>query len=197
MTPESVGLLKNQMVLGKHSGKHALEDRLRELGFAVDAAVLEGIFVEFKALADKKKSVSDRDIEALARGASVSVPETWKLVHWAVDSGSALGATGTIQLQYKDGSFHKQAALGDGPINAAFTVINRIIAKEPSLEAYELGAVTEGEDAQGETSVKIALNGRYWNGRGVSVDIVESSIKAYIAAINAMEWELETLKSNG
>ena len=190
MPPESIGLPKNQMVLGKHSGKHALADRLKELGFTVDNADLESIFAEFKAIADKKKIVSDRDIEALAQGVSFQMPETWKLVHWAVDSGSALGATGTIQLQHKDGSLHKKAALGNGPIDAAFTVIDQIIGKEPKLDSYDLGAITEGEDAQGETSVKISLGDRHWNGRGVSVDIVESSIKAYIAAINAMEAEL-------
>jgi 2-isopropylmalate synthase len=190
MTPQSIGIPGNQMVLGKHSGKHALEERLRELGIAVDAAALENIFAEFKALADKKKVVRDRDIEALARGAYTSVAETWKLVHWAVDSGSALGATATIALQHKDGAFHKKAAMGAGPIDAAFSVINQIIGKTPELESYDLGAITAGEDAQGETSVKISLNGRAWNGRGVSVDIVESSIKAYLAAINAMEWEL-------
>jgi 2-isopropylmalate synthase len=191
MTPESIGLQKNQMVLGKHSGKHALEDRLKELGITVTAQDLERIFTEFKILADKKKSVSDRDIEALARGIAASVPETWKLLHWVVDSSSALGATGAIQLQHKDGSFHKQAALASGPIDVAFKVIDKIIGKDISLESFEIGAITEGEDALGETCVKIKHGERTWNGHGISIDIVESAIMAYIAAINAMEWELD------
>jgi 2-isopropylmalate synthase len=193
MTPESVGISKNQMVLGKHSGRHAFEDRLRELGLGVDAQTLETVFAEFKNLADKKKVVSDRDIEALVMGAAASVPETWKLDHWAVNTGSALGASGTIRLQHRDGTFQKLVSMGDGPIDSIFKAINRIIGKEPELELYELGAITGGSASQGETMVKITLGGRHWNGRGVSTDVVESSIKAYISAINAMEWEL----SNG
>jgi 2-isopropylmalate synthase len=190
MTPESVGISKNQMVLGKHSGRHAFEDRLKTLGLSVDAQTLERIFAEFKDLADKKKVVSDRDIEALVMDTTASVPETWKLDHWAVNTGSALGATGTIRLQHKDGQYHKLVSMGDGPIDSIFKAINRIIGKEPELELYEIGAITGGSASQGETMVKIAWDDRRWNGRGISTDVVESSIKAYIAAINAMEWEL-------
>jgi 2-isopropylmalate synthase len=190
MTPESVGISTNQMVLGKHSGRHAFEDRLKTLGLGVDAKALEAVFAEFKALADKKKVVSDRDIEALVMGAAASVPETWRLDHWAVNTGSALGASGTIRLQHKDGTYQKLVSMGDGPIDSIFKAINQIIGRDPELELYELGAITGGSASQGETMVKISLNGRRWNGRGVSTDVVESSIKAYIAAINAMEWEL-------
>jgi 2-isopropylmalate synthase len=191
MTPESVGISQNQMVLGKHSGRHAFEDRLKTLGLTVDAPALEIIFAEFKALADKKKVVSDRDIEALVMGTASSAPETWKLDHWAVNTGSALGATGAIRLQHKNGDFHKLVSMGDGPIDSIFKAINQIIGKEPELELYELGAITGGSASQGETIVKIAWDDRRWNGRGVSTDVVESSIKAYISAINAMEWELQ------
>ena len=191
MTPESIGIPRNRMVLGKHSGKHAFEDRLKDLGFTVDAEAIEKIFAEFKVLADKKKVVSDRDIEALVMGVAVSAPETWKLDHWAVNTGSALGASGTVRLVNKNGEAKKEVSMGDGPIEAMFNAINRIIGKEPELEQYEIGATTEGSSSQGETMVRIAWEGRRWNGRGVSTDIVESSIKAYVAAINAMEWELE------
>jgi 2-isopropylmalate synthase len=189
MTPESVGISKNQMVLGKHSGRHAFEDRLKILGFTVDAEQLEKVFGEFKLLADKKKVVNDRDIEALVMGFAAAAPETWKLDHWAVNTGSALGASGTIRLQHKDGRFQKQVSLGDGPIDSIFKSINRIIGKEPELELYELGAITGGSSSQGETMIKIAWDDRRYNGRGVSTDIIESSIKAYLAAINAMEWD--------
>ncbi|MDR3247500.1 MAG: 2-isopropylmalate synthase [Treponema sp.] len=190
MTPQSVGISRNQMVLGKHSGRHAFEERLKDLGFTVDAETLETIFAQFKDLADKKKVVSDRDIEALAMGFSSTVPETWRLDHWAVNTGSALGASGTIRLTHKDGQFYKVIALGDGPIDSIFKAINQIIGKEPDLDLYEIGAITGGSTSQGETMVKISLDGRHWNGRGVSTDVIESSIKAYLAAINAMEWEL-------
>ncbi|WP_010257985.1 2-isopropylmalate synthase [Treponema primitia] len=190
MTPESIGIPKNRMVLGKHSGRHAFEDRLNDLGYTVNAETLESVFAEFKVLADKKKVVSDRDIEALVMGVSAAVPETYKLDHWAINTGSALGATAIIKLLHTCGEAHKQVAVGDGPVDAIFTAINEIVGKRPELELYEIGAITGGSTSQGETMVKIAWEGRHWNGRGVSTDVLESSIKAYLSAINAMEWDL-------
>ncbi|MDR1211859.1 MAG: 2-isopropylmalate synthase [Spirochaetaceae bacterium] len=190
MTPEAVGISKNQMVLGKHSGRHAFEERLKELGFTVDTRTLETIFAQFKDLADKKKVVSDRDIEALVMDTTVQAPETWHLEHWAVNTGSALGASGTVRLQHKDGSIQKEVSMGDGPIDSIFKAINNIVGREPELDLYELGAITGGSSSQGETMVKISQDGRHWNGRGVSTDVIESSIKAYLSAINAMEWDL-------
>ena len=190
MDPRSIGIPVSRMVLGKHSGKHALESRLNELGFRLDSDALETIFSEFKILADKKKLVEDRDLEALAMGVSARAPETWKLDHWAVNTGSALGASGTVRLMHRDGILRKEISMGDGPVDCIFKAINKIIKKEPLLELYEIGAVSGGSSSQGETVVKISWDGRRWNGRGVSTDIVESSIKAYISAINAMEFEL-------
>jgi 2-isopropylmalate synthase len=190
MTPESVGIPRNRMVLGKHSGRHAFEERLKDLGFQVSPETVEELFAQFKALADKKKVVSDRDIEAMVTGAILNIPETYKLDRWVVNSGSAMSATSTVRLQTKDGAYLEQVAVGDGPIEAAFKAINAIIGKQLDLENFEVGAVTSGEDAQGEATVKIGYEGRHWNGRGISTDVVEASIKAYIAAINNMEWEL-------
>ena len=190
MTPESVGISKNLMVMGKHSGRHAFEERLKQLGLNVDGETLEKIFAEFKLLADKKKTVNDRDIEALVTVSIPAVPETWILDHWAVNTGSALGASGTIRLRNRDGTFQKIVCLGDGPVDSIYKAINRIIGKEPELELYEIGAITGGSASQGETTVKIVWDDRRYNGRGISTDVIESSIKAYLAAINAMEWEL-------
>jgi 2-isopropylmalate synthase len=195
MTPQSIGIPQNRMVLGKHSGRHAFEDRLKDLGLTVNEGTLEAVFAEFKALADKKKLVSDRDIEALVMGTSASTPETWKLDHWAVNTGSALGASGTIRLLHKNGESKKLVTLGNGPIDAIFLAINHIVGKAPELELYEIGAITDGSSSQAETMVKIAWDKRHYNGRGVSTDVVESSIKAYLAAINAMEWELHGSQS--
>jgi 2-isopropylmalate synthase len=195
MTPESIGIPENRMVLGKHSGRHAFEERLKDLGLTVDDKTLEKIFAEFKELADKKKVVSDRDIEALVMDVAVSVPETWKLDHWAVNTGSALGALGVVSLREQNDHPNKLVCLGDGPIDAIFKAVNQIVGKEPILELYELGAITDGSSSQGETMVKIGLDGRHWNGRGVSTDVVESSLKAYLSAVNAMEWDLR--KANG
>jgi len=190
MTPQSIGIPQNRMVLGKHSGRHAFEERLKDLGLSVNAEAFEKIFADFKDLADKKKVVSDRDIEALVMDRAVSVPETWKLDHWAVNTGSALGAAGVIRLQHKDGEYKKLVCLGDGPIDSIFKAINQIVGQEPELELYEIGAVTGGSSSQGEAMVKIAMDGRRWNGRGVSTDVIEASIMAYLSAINAMEWDL-------
>jgi len=190
MKPESIGFPKDRMVLGKHSGSHAFEERLKDLGLTVDSAAFEKIFADFKNLADKKKTVSDRDIEALVMDNAVSVPETWTLDHWAVNTGSALGASGVIRLKHKDGRLEKEVCMGDGPIDSIFKAINQIAGKEPELDLYELGSITGGSSSQGKTMVKISLNGRRWNGRGVSTDVIESSIKAYLSAINAMEHEL-------
>jgi len=190
MTPQSIGIPQNRMVLGKHSGRHAFEERLKDLGLSVTPETLEKVFADFKDLADKKKVVSDRDIEALVMDRAVSVPETWKLDHWAVNTGSALGAAGVIRLQHKDGEYKKLVCLGDGPIDSIFKAINEIVGQEPELELYEIGAVTGGSSSQGEAMVKIAMDGRRWNGRGVSTDVIEASIMAYLSAINAMEWDL-------
>ena len=192
MKPESVGFRDNAMVLGKHSGRHAFKQRLRDLGMRdkLDGEAFMKLFMEFKSLADKKKNVNDRDIEALVMENTASIPETWKLDHWAVNTGSALGASGTVRLIGKDSISRKETAMGDGPIDAIFKAVNIIIGKEPELTLYELGAITDGSASQGKTMVRISWGGRRWNGRGVSTDVVESSIKAYISAINNMEWEL-------
>jgi len=190
MTPQSVGFPSNRMVLGKHSGRHAFEDRLKDMGFEPETLAVDDLFGKFKVLADKKKTVSDRDIEALVVGFGKTVPDTYTLDRWVVNSGSTLSSTCTIRLKDKEGEFHEQVAVGDGPIDAAFTAIDRIIGKDLDLESFELGAVTGGEDAQGEAIVKISHDGLQWNGRGLSTDVIEASILAYIAAINSMEWEL-------
>ncbi len=197
MTPESVGLTANKMVLGKHSGRHAFDDRLRELGFNPEAEGAAEAFAQFKILADKKKVVSDRDIEALVRGALSSAPETWRLDRFVVNSGSSLSATSTIRLIHKSGEVIEKVSVGDGPIDAAFKAIDAVIGEDLTLEDFSLSSVTGGQDAQGEATVKIAWDGRRWNGHGLSTDIIEASIKAYVAAINAMEWELESSGDGG
>ena len=196
MTPESVGFPSNRMVLGKHSGRHAFEDRLKDLGFEAATLAVDEIFGRFKVLADKKKTVSDRDIEALVVGSSRTVPDTWILDRWVINSGSTLSSTCTIKLKHKGGELREEVAVGDGPIDAAFTAIDRIIGKDLDLDSFELGAVTGGEDAQGEATVKVSMDGQQWNGRGLSTDIVEASILAYIAAINSMEWELSAVQGH-
>jgi 2-isopropylmalate synthase len=195
MTPESIGLPHNKMVLGKHSGRHAFEERLSYLGYKIDEARITGLFDEFKILADKKKTVSDRDIEALVMGSASGVPETFKLDRFVVNSGSSITATSVVRLVLKDGTRVEKVAIGDGPVDASLNAVDKIIGgAEIRLEDFSLqivDAIDTGADAQGESHVRISREGRTWNGSGVSTDIVESVIKAYLGAVNAMSFELE------
>lgn len=197
MTPESVGIPKNSMVLGKHSGKHAFEARLKELGYSLQPSDIESIFAKFKELADRKKTVSDRDIEALVRGASAIIPEKFRLASFVVNSGTQITATATIRLALQGDGTVEQVAAGDGPVDAAYKAIDAIVQRKLELADYRLSSVTSGEDAQGEAMVKVRCEGKTWNGIGVSTDVLEASIKAYLSAINAMEWELESFKQGG
>ncbi|MCI7125311.1 MAG: 2-isopropylmalate synthase [Agathobaculum sp.] len=185
MTPESVGIPKNAIVLGKHSGRHAFEDRLRELGYTLDKEKLDKLFDKFKVLADKKKVIKDRDLEALIGAVPVSGAERYTLDRFVINSGNSITATAVIRVKKGDEVFERVAA-SDGPINAAFRAINKIVGKDIILEDYTLRSMTDGEDAQAEAIVKICLEGddEVVTGRGVSVDIIEASIKAYINGIN-------------
>jgi len=185
MTPESVGLPRSRMVLGKHSGRHAFDERLAELGLALGPEDAARVFEEFKALADKKKSVGDRDIEALARGSASGLPEAFRLERFVINSGSSIASTSAICLALGDGSRAERVSVGDGPIDASFKAIDAAVGKGLVLEDFSLESVTGGKDAQGEARVRIAVGSRRFNGRGLSTDIVEASIRAYLAAINA------------
>lgn len=184
MTPESVGIPKNAIVLGKHSGRHAFEDRLRELGYTLDKEKLDKAFEKFKALADKKKVIKDRDLEALIGAVPVSGAERYTLVNFVINSGNAITSTAVIKVKKGDETFERVAA-SDGPINAAYRAINKIVGRDIELDDYSLKSMTDGEDAQAEAIVKITMDGgELVTGRGVSTDIVEASIKAYINGIN-------------
>jgi 2-isopropylmalate synthase len=199
MTPESIGLPHNKMVLGKHSGRHAFEERLSYLGHKVGEDKLNALFEDFKVLADKKKTVSDRDIDAMVSGSSVGIPESFKLDRFVINSGSSITSTSIVRLVTKDGSRVEKVAIGDGPVDASLNAVDKIIGgAEIKLEDFSLAivdATDTGADAQGESHVRIAREGRTWRGSGVSTDIVESVIKAYLNAVNAMTYELDQEKT--
>ena len=193
MTPASIGLAENKMVLGKHSGRHAFEDRLLSLGFELSKEELDKAFEQFKLLADKKKVVSDLDIAALVQPKAFDIPETYKLKRFVINSGNTITATATVRLETAE--FPKEAvATGDGPIDAAFKAIDEIVGIEFRLDAFTINALSEGKDAQGEVIVKISKNGHLYTGRGLSTDIIEASVKAYLNAINKMLDELRFQK---
>ena len=186
MSPESVGLSKNQMVLGKHSGRHAFEDRLQALGINVQKEKLDDLFQRFKALADRKKVVTDQDIGALAIGDQTAAGEqAYTLESFVVNSGSAIDATATIGLRH-GGEVKKVSMIGAGQIEAAFSGINALIGFTPTLSDYSLHSVTGGEDAQGDVTVRLTFGGKTVTGRGLSIDVVEASIRAYVNGVNKL-----------
>ncbi|MDQ2085150.1 2-isopropylmalate synthase [Herbivorax sp. ANBcel31] len=184
MTPESIGLSKNRMVLGKLSGRHAFEERLKELGYTtLTTEEIQKAFVMFKDLADKKKVVLDKDIEALVEEKVSEVVEIYELDSFQITSGNKSVSTATISLK-KNEEILTEAATGDGPVNAAFNAMERVVGVIFTLEDYSLAAVTEGKDALGEVTVRVAKDDEIFIGRGVSVDVIEASVKAYLNAIN-------------
>ncbi len=188
MTPESIGLHENRMVLGKHSGHHAFSERIKSLGYQVDDQILAEMFVQFKNLADKKKVVEDKDLEALMESKASSVPETFSLNRFVINSGNTISSTASLRILKGDEQI-EDVATGDGPVDASFMAIERIVGVSFSLDEYVIHAVTGGKDAQGEVSVKIELEGKVYKGRGVSTDVVEASILAYLAAVNRYFYE--------
>lgn len=185
MTPESVGIPQNAMVLGKHSGRHAFEDRLISLGYNLSKEEIDEAFKKFKVLADKKKNIKDRDLEALIGIATVTDIARYTLNSFVINSGNTISSTAVIKLNKSGGKKLERVSIGDGPVNAAYKAINKIVNKEVVLHDYSLRALTDGEDAQAEAVVKITIDGSdQVTGRGVSTDIIEASIKAYVNGIN-------------
>lgn len=185
MTPESIGLPRNKMVLGKHSGRHAFESRLQELGFHLEEARVVDLFAKFKALADRKKTVSDADIEALAHDVQTMVAERVKLDRFNVTASNAITPVSTIRLN-RDGKLVEQVAASDGPINASFKAINQLLGVKARLETFQLSAITGGRDAQCEATVRVRDGARVYHGRSISTDVIEASILAYLQALNVL-----------
>lgn len=183
MKPESIGLKENKIVLGKHSGRHAFEKRLNELGYNLGKEDLDKIFGLFKNLADKKKVVSDRDIEALVQNKYIDFPEAYQLERFIIHCGNTIPATASIKM-VRNNKSREDAATGDGPMDAAFKAIEKIVGTSFKLEDYFVHSVTGGKDAQGEVVVRIRKDNRVVVGRGLSTDIVEAGIRAYVNAVN-------------
>ncbi len=183
MTPESIGLKHNDMVMGKHSGRHAFEEKLREMGYELEKEALNDVFTKFKDLADKKKHVLTEDIEAILIDKMFRVEEVFKLSSFQISSGNNLISTATMKLK-KNGDTIVEAATGDGPVDAALKAIERCMNFTMTLEDYKIKAVTGGKDAMGEVNVRVIKDGRHFVGHGVSTDIIEASIIAYLNAGN-------------
>jgi 2-isopropylmalate synthase len=187
MRPEDVGLPRTELVLGKHSGRHALRQRVQELGYHLDEAQLQKVFDDFKVLADRKKVVYDADIEALAESQihkGGPQAQMWALETFTTNAGTGTIPMAAVCLWRQDGTIVREAAMGDGPIDAVFTCIERITGIEVKLHDYRVRSLTTGEDAQGEALVEVEYQGKMLRGRGVSTDIVEASAQAFLQVIN-------------
>lgn len=192
MTPESVGLDKNKLVLGKHSGRHAFRDKLEQLGYKLTNEELDEAFKKFKDLADKKKDVYDKDIEALVSRQRIDVPKTYELHNYVINTGNVITPTATVSIK-KDKMIKEEVATGDGPIYASFKAIEKILGRDYELDDFSINSITEGEDALGDVMVRLNDNGEKFVGRGMSTDIIEASITAYINAINKMIYEKQNI----
>jgi len=187
LRPEDVGLSRSHLVLGKHSGRHAFRERVEALGFELDEAEFNRVFEEFKALADKKKELFDGDIEALVLRAEGSAAGPWQLIELSTETRSGGVARATVQLRHSDGRAASRTANGDGPVDAAFKAIEGATGITVALRKFEVQAVSEGEDAQGEARVYVEYNRRSYRGASVSTNIVESGTRAFLEVINRIE----------
>jgi 2-isopropylmalate synthase len=194
MRPEDVGIPKTELVLGKHSGKHALRDRITSMGYHLTDDQLQRVFDSFKALADRKKTVYDADIEALAEAEIHSGPSLWALEAMTCNSGSGTLPSAAVCLWHREGRICKDAAVGDGPIDAIFKTMERITGIEVTLKDYRVRSVTVGEDALGEAHLEAEFHGKSVTGRAVSTDIIEASAQAFLQVINriALRQEVES-----
>ncbi len=184
MRPDDVGLNRSNLVLGKHSGRHAFRERVKELGFDLDEFETNRAFQEFKKLADKKKDVYDGDIETIIMSADSATSGPWTLKSLEVQTHTDQPATAAITLIGEDGKEKCDSAHGDGPIAAAFQALEHATGVELVLRNFELHSVSIGEDAQGEVTVTVDYDGESYRGRGNSVDIVEAGCRATLEVMN-------------
>ena len=184
MRPEDVGLSRSNLVLGKHSGRHAFRERVEQLGFPLDDVELNRCFEEFKELADRKKELYDQDIEAIIMNAGVGKAGPWAIEELHITAGTGTIAAAALRISHTDGRELRQAAEGDGPVAAAFRALEQATGVNLVLKNFEVHGVTVGDDAQGEVTVTVEYNDQSYRGHAVSTDIVESAAFAYLEVIN-------------
>src|SRR5579863_4334039 len=187
LRPEDVGLSRSHLVLGKHSGRHAFRERVAALGFELEDAELNRVFEEFKALADRKKELFDGDIEALVLRAEGAAAGPWSLSELTTETRSGWHARALVQLRHADGRSIERTANGDGPVDAAFKAIEAATGIAVVLRKFEVQAVSEGEDAQGEAILYVDTDGRSYRGSSISTNIIEAAGRALLEVINRIE----------
>ncbi|NWF92534.1 MAG: 2-isopropylmalate synthase [Syntrophaceae bacterium] len=192
MTPESVGIPKSSLVLGKLSGRHAFRERLKDLGYRLSEKDFELAFARFKQLADKKREIYDEDIESIVVEEILRMPKRFKLVYLNVIAGNVTVPTATVQMEV-DGKLMQEAGFGDGPVDATFKTIKKITRTKSKLLQFAINAITSGTEAQGEVTVRLEEKGYTVIGQGADTDVIVASAKAYINALNKMEFKKQKL----
>lgn len=185
MTPEAVGLTKSILVMGKHSGRHAFKEKLKELGFELDDDAAEDAFRRFKNLADKKKEIFDEDIVTLVDDELVRANDRIRIVSLKIICGTEAPQTAELVLEV-DGEVRRTMATGDGPVDATFKAITELFPHDANLQFYQVHAVTQGSDAQAEVTVRLEEGGKTVNGQGADTDTMVASARAYIHALNKL-----------
>jgi 2-isopropylmalate synthase len=186
MDATTIGLETNSIVLGKHSGRHALRNALEELGFAVEGAALNSAFKRFKELADKKKKVTALDLEAIVSDEMKQAPAAFEIESFEVEASNVRAPLAKVTVRLPDGTLGSGSFTGDGPVDAYFSAINAATGHDARLKEFHVSAVTGGRDALGEVTVLLELDGQLASGTGVSTDILEASGKAYLRAISSV-----------
>ncbi|MFQ5744017.1 MAG: 2-isopropylmalate synthase [Acidobacteriota bacterium] len=192
MRPEDVGFSKSNLVLGKHSGRHAFRQRIEALGYDLDDEQLRKVFADFKRLADQKREIYDADIEALIEGQIQDVPRPWSIISFQAMAGAGVQQIASVKLQHAGGRTVQEASCGDGPVDAVFRAIKRLTGVDVRLREYQVRSVTVGKDAQGEASVEAEHEGSLYRSRAVSTDIIAASAQAYLNVINRVIARTET-----
>lgn len=183
MKPQDVGFEETKLVLGKHSGRHALKARFKKLGYTLTDKDLGRAFLKFKKLADKKKEIFDEDLATIVEDEISAAPEIYKLVSFYVSSGNKVTPSATVTLKHKGKNLTADST-GDGPVDACYKAVEKIAGLKPRLLSYNLNAVTAGKDALGEVSVRMSVGKMVVNARAASTDVIEASLKAYLNALN-------------
>jgi len=186
MDPKDVGISSSQLILGKHSGRHAFRERLKALGFHLNEDKLNKAFVRFKEIADKKKNIFDDDLRIIAEDEIRVVKPIWRLISFKVTSGTKIKPSAEVVLNKKSKVVCGESS-GDGPVDAVFKAIDKVTGYNAKLDDFRLEAVTSGKDALGQVSLKLKIKDKILSGRGASTDIIEAAIRAYLDAINRLE----------
>ena len=186
MSPDTVGLSGNRMVIGKHSGRHAFQDKLRQMGYELSKGDLNALFAKFKLLADKRKEILEEDIEALVAEEILRVPDIYELLYLNVVSGTVAVPTATVKLKINDEEA-QSAGFGVGPIDATFNTIVKMTGSNAKLMRFSVNAITGGMDAQGEVTARLQENGFVVLGKGTDSDIITASAKAFVNGLNRLE----------